>query len=67
MKIEELPLCGHTKRCLQHAGLTTAEELEQASDRELLQIRGIGKVIVSDIRKALACRNSPPDQKKKTP
>ena len=44
--------CAHTKRCLLNAGVTTLAQLMSLSHSDLLQIRGIGKVIAGDIVKA---------------
>ena len=41
--------CSHTKRCLIKAGVTTLDQLKSLSVDDLLEIRGIGKVIANDI------------------
>ena len=44
--------CSHTKRCLIKAGITTMDQLLRLSPEDLMQIRGIGRVIAKDIVKA---------------
>lgn len=41
--------CSHTKRCLLKAGVSTLEQLMSLSEEDLLQIKGIGKVITKDV------------------
>ena len=41
--------CSHTKRCLLKAGINTLDQLLSLSCSDLLQIRGIGRVIARDI------------------
>ena len=45
MNIEYLLSCDHTVRCLKKAGIETVEQLQKLSEKDLLAIRGIGKVI----------------------
>ena len=49
MKIEERIQCCHTVRCLHAAGIETMEQLSAFSMTDLLDIRGIGKVISADL------------------
>ncbi|MBO4886738.1 MAG: hypothetical protein J5589_00295 [Firmicutes bacterium] len=53
MKIEELLGCSHTVRCLNKAGIETVEQLRKLSEKDLLAIRGVGKVITRDVLAAL--------------
>ena len=41
--------CSHTKRCLLKAGISTLDQLMALSEDDMLQIKGIGKVIVKDV------------------
>ena len=47
--LEELINCSHTIRCLNMAGISTVEQLAHLTEKDLLKIRGIGKVISRDI------------------
>ena len=49
MKIKERIQCYHTVRCLHAAGIETMEQLSALSMTDLLDIRGIGKVISADL------------------
>ena len=53
MKIEELLDCSHTVRCLKKANIETVEQLRKLSEKDLLAIRGVGKVIARDVLAAL--------------
>ena len=53
MKIEELLSCKHTVSALQKANIYTVEQLKRLSEKDLLAIRGIGKVITKDIQNSL--------------
>ena len=53
MKIEELLTCDHTVRCLKKANIETVEQLKKLSEKDLLAIRGVGKVIAHDVLAAL--------------
>ena len=41
--------CSHTKRCLLKAGISTLDQLMALSEDDMLQIKGVGKVIVKDV------------------
>lgn len=41
--------CSHTKRCLLKAGISTLDQLMALSGDDMLQIKGIGRVIVKDV------------------
>ena len=41
--------CSHTKRCLLKAGISTLDKLMALSEDDMLQIKGVGKVIVKDV------------------
>ena len=41
--------CSHAKRCLLKAGISTLDQLMALSEDDMLQIKGIGKVIVKDV------------------
>ncbi len=51
--IEEVLDCPHTIRVLHKAGVQTMEELAQHSREDLLQLRGIGKVIAGDLTEVI--------------
>ena len=53
MNIEYLLSCDHTVRCLKKAGIETVEQLQKLSGKDLLAIRGIGKVISRDVLAAV--------------
>ena len=48
-RIEYILSCTHTVRSLQKAGIITMEELSEKTYDDLLKIRGIGKVIASNL------------------
>ena len=51
--IESMLLSPGTVTVLHEAGIHTIDELKGMTDEELLQIRGIGKARVAEIREAL--------------
>ena len=51
--ISEYLDCPHTIRVLEKAGIHTMEELEPCTYEDLLQFRGIGKVIAGDLVKKI--------------
>ena len=53
MKVEEMIDCPHTVRCLNRAGIETMEQLSACTVEDLLQIRGVGKVIANDVYRAI--------------
>ena len=53
MNIEYLLSCDHTVRCLKKAGIETVEQLQKLSEKDLLGIRGVGKVISRDVLAAM--------------
>ena len=46
--------CPHTLRVLDRAGVTTMEQLAALSPREILALRGVGKVISQALAEAVA-------------
>ena len=54
--IDEVIDCPHTIRVLHKAGIDTMKDL--LSYHELIQIRGIGKVIASDLARVISEWNS---------
>ena len=51
--ISEYIDCSHTIRVLEKAGIHTMQDLEPYSYEDLLQFRGIGKVIAGDLVKKI--------------
>lgn len=51
--IEEVFGCSHTVRVLHKAGVYTMEELATMTYDDLMQLRGIGKVIATDVTKQI--------------
>lgn len=51
--VEETLGCSHTVRVLNKAGIYTMNELAQLTYEDLLQLRGVGKVIARDLLKAI--------------
>ncbi len=49
MVIEERVDCPHTLRALHRAGIATMEELATLTREDLLRLRGVGRVIASDL------------------
>ena len=54
MKLEQMINCPHTVRCLNRAGIETMEQLSACTVDDLLQIRGVGRVIANDVYRAIA-------------
>lgn len=52
--LDALRISERTRRALVRTGYRTALELDEATDAELLGVRGIGKTSLAEIRRALA-------------
>ena len=53
MKIEEMGLSVRAYNCLKRKGYDTAEQIQAASDEELLRIRSFGAGCLEEVRKKL--------------
>lgn len=56
MKIEELNLSTHAHHALKRAGIDTVEEIRTMTDKELLDLKGIGRGTLAEIREAVPKR-----------
>ena len=52
-RIEQWIDCCHTVKVLHNAGIETMAQLNGMSDKQILKIRGIGRVIAGDLQKVL--------------
>ena len=52
-RIERWIDCCHTIKVLQNAGIETMAQLNGMSEKPILQIRGVGRVIAGDLQKVL--------------
>ena len=62
-ELEELELPKRIINRLQEAGITTKDQLEKLSDKELLEIKGIGPKAIEEISSKLKVQNSKPQLK----
>jgi DNA-directed RNA polymerase alpha subunit len=52
-RIEQWIDCCHTIKVLHNAGIETMTQLSEMSSEQILQLRGIGRVIAGDLQKKL--------------
>ena len=52
-RIEQWIDCCHTIKVLHNAGIDTMAQLNEMSYRQILQLRGIGRVIAGDLQQKL--------------
>ena len=52
-RIEQWIDCCHTVKVLHNTGIETMAQLNGMSDKQILKIRGIGRVIAGDLQKVL--------------
>lgn len=50
-------LSAPARRALEHAGITTLEQLSRYSEKELLRLHGLGKTALPKLQRALAEKN----------
>lgn len=52
-RIEQWIDCCHTIKVLHNAGIDTMAQLNEMSHKQILQLRGIGRVIAGDLQQKL--------------